>query len=119
MLEDFFRHTCDIYHHSDVEKTAKYGLPVSQDKNRTYPKTPSIPNVPCFFAADGEILAAEGRSTFDGASDISLPGGTVIHQGDKVVDLRFGIEYTAGFPEDIRGRYIWVPLRRPTPQSDL
>lgn len=120
-IENFFRHTCDIYHATYTGKTAKYGLP-SSEKNLSYPNEPSIADAACFFGfsnAYGAITEAEPMNVFSGANELSLPAGTVIHQGDKVVDKRFNLEYTVGFPEDIRGKYVVAPIYRRTAQEAL
>ncbi len=119
-IENFFRHQCDIYHISAATKTAGYGLPNSE-KTLTKPAVPSLANVPCFFGVpetDG-IMEAEPTTVFTGANDLSLPASTVIHQGDVIIDKRFNIGYTAGFPEDMRGKYIYLPITRRTVQEAL
>lgn len=120
-IESFFRHSCDIYHAISTGKTAKYGLP-SSEKELSYPGEPSVLNVPCYFGFSNTaavIMEAEPQNVFSGANELSLPAGTVINQGDKIVDKRFNLEYTAGFPEDVRGRYIVVPIYRRTVQEAI
>lgn len=122
-IEDFFRHRCTIYHKESAPKVAKYGLP-SSEVTHTYPEEPSLMDIPCFFdlgngTINGSILQNEPQSTYNGATEVSLPIGTVIRKGDKVVDMRFNLEYTAGFPEDIRGKYLSVPLFRKASQEAL
>ncbi|TCX51931.1 MULTISPECIES: DUF3599 family protein [unclassified Dehalobacter] len=120
MIENFFRHRCDIYHVTATTKTAGYGLPNSE-KTLTKPALPSLANVKCFFAypdTDG-IMEKEPATVFTGANEISLPAGTVINYGDVIIDKRFNVDYTAGFPEDVRGKYIAVPLTRRTVQEAL
>lgn len=119
-IENFFRHRCDIYHISAVSKTAGYGLP-SSEKTLVRPAEPSLSDAPCFFSypdTDG-ITEKEPTTVFTGANELSLPAGTVIHYGDKIIDRRFNVEYTAGFPEDVRGKYIVMPLTRRTVQEAL
>jgi hypothetical protein len=120
-IEDFFRHKCDIYHASYDEKVPKYGLPASE-KELSYPEIPSIEDVPCFFAfsnTNASMVEAEPMTLFQGPNELSLPAGTEIHPGDKIIDKRFNIDYTAGFPEDIRGKYLVVPIYRRTVQGAL
>lgn len=120
-IENFFRHTCDIYHATNTSKTAKYGLP-SSEKILSYPEEPSIADATCFFGYSNtfaSVTEAEPMNVFAGANELSLPAGTVINQGDKVVDKRFNLEYTTGFPEDVRGKYIVVPIYRRTAQEAL
>ncbi len=118
-IEDFFRHKCDIYHISHAGRAAKYGLP-SSEKDSTYPANPSITDVICFFAdANADEMEVEPTTVYPGARELSLPTGTDIHRGDKIIDKRFNIEYTAGFPEDIRGKYLSVPLNRKTVREAL
>ena len=119
MIEDFFRHSCDIYAHTDTDKSAKYGLPIEAGKNRAYPSTPTASAAPCYFTYDGEIVPGEANNAYSRAKEVSLPAGTVITEGDKVVDTRFNQEYTAGFPEDVRGKYVFVPLRKVGGQGDM
>lgn len=122
-IEDFFRHTCTIYHQKNTSKVAMYGLP-SSEVIYTYPEEPSLIDIPCFFdtgngAVNGSIVQNEPQSTYNGATEVSLPIDTVIKKGDKVIDMRFNLEYTAGFPEDIRGKYLSVPLFRKASQEAL
>lgn len=122
-IEDFFRHTCNIYHRNSSPKDTNYGLPTSE-KVYTYPDGPSIENVPCYFDAgngsfSGSITMNEPKNDYTGYTEVDLPISTVIHQGDKVVDLRVNLEYTAGFPNDIRGKYLAVPLFRKSSQEAL
>ena len=120
-IEDYFRHKCDIYHATSTDKTGKYGLP-SSEKKLSYPDAPSITDVSCFFDfsnTSATITEVEPKAEFLGANELSLPAETIIHQGDKVVDKRFNIDYTAGFPENIRGKYIVVPISRKTVQRAL
>ncbi len=121
-IEDFFRHSCNIFRRVLSESDPGYGLPVS-GKTASYPAEPSLSGVQCFFSTSGngsEVpMEAEGRNTFSGANELALPSGTDISQGDKVVDVRFDLSYTAGFPEDIRGQYISVPLYRRTAEEAL
>lgn len=120
-IEDFFRHKCDIYHAVKSPKTANYGLPNSEQVI-TYPNEPSVTDSNCFFDTvntSANISEVEPMHIYSGANQLSLPVGTSINYNDKVVDIRFGHEYTAGYPENIRGHYIVVPVFRKTRQEAL
>ena len=111
-IEDFFRHRCTICPSEEIMVVPAYGLPIS-DKVLTH-KEPSYIEYPCYFGTGTAPVVVYGEPTFiyDGCSEISLPNDTNIKRGDKIIDIQKGIEYLAGFPEDIRGKYMFVPLER-------
>lgn len=118
-VENFFRHKCDIYHATYIGKKVKYGLP-SSEKELSYSDKPSIANKRCFFSfSNTSTTENEPMTVFQGANKLSLPADTEIYPGDKIIDKRFNIDYTAGLPEDIRGKYIIVPISRRTVQEAL
>lgn len=119
MIEDFFRHKCDIYPGTIGKSPGAYGLP-SVNEIFTYPDVPALLDISCLFSYDETVVIEnEPKNTFQGANEIALPVGTNIKRGDKVVDKRNGLAYTAGYPDDIRGKYIHVPLRRGSRQEAL
>lgn len=118
-IKSFFRHTCNIYSAYNIPITMGYGIPTA-DKKLSYNEKPDIENCPCCFGSlnnSPKITFSEPINTFDGYNEVSLPSKTNIKKGDKVVDVRFNLEYTAGYPEDIRGKYIVVPLYRKAQQE--
>ena len=117
----FFRHTCNVFSSISTPIPPSYGLKIS-DTSISYNDSPEMNNCPCFFGSSNtapKITFSEPINTYDGHDEVSLPVGTNIKKGDKIVDLRNNIEYTAGFPEDIRGKYISVPLYRKAEQERL
>lgn len=121
MVESFFRHRCQIYKAVQKKVSTGYGLP-SSDAIIEYEEMPSYDNVQCFFGNSNnppKIALSEPVNTFDGFNEVSLPAGTEIAKGDKLIDMRFNIAYTAGFPEDVRGKYLSVPIYRTAVQERL
>ncbi|WP_206458701.1 DUF3599 family protein [Anaerovorax sp. IOR16] len=119
-IEHFFRHTCNIFPAKSTPYSPNYGLPTGDVVS--YDKTPTVEDCPCFFGSintSPKIVLSEPINIYDGYDEVSLPANTQIKKGDKVVDLRFNLEYTAGFPEDIRGKYVSVPLHRKASQERL
>ena len=104
---------CDIYHLiEEVEKPhpALNGSPVF-----TYPQRADISGVACHFCVRDKraaILETGPRVEYDADIELELPPDTDIRINDKVVDLRSGIEYTAGMPRDHFGHHVSVRLRR-------
>ncbi len=100
---------------------ASYGIPTG-DKTPTFPDEPTLKSVPCFFGTDQlafKPFLNEPVNTYTGAMEISLPVGTEITKGDKIVDVRFGHEYTASYPENIRGKYLSLTIYRTSEQERL
>lgn len=119
-IEDFFDHTCDLYHLIREDGSPGYGLPNSPEFS--YPMKPDAENISCHFSVRGAsttITQQEPQNTLDATLKLTLPNGTDIRIGDKVVDRTDGIEYTAGKPRNIRGHHITVQLYRTDGQVSL
>ncbi len=118
-INSFLRHKCDIYFGSISPTAESYGLPIA-DNEIIYSDKPDIVDCVCYFSTNEvKILEREPYSTYIGANELCLPSGIQIKKGDKVVDKRYNLEYTLGFPENIRGKYISVPLYRTDNQERL
>ena len=50
-IEDFFDHTCDIYHMNKTGKSPGFGLP--EAPSFSYGDTPDLSGVPCHFRVTG------------------------------------------------------------------
>lgn len=119
MIEDFFRHECEIYHYTDTAQDIGFGLPDLMNKKRTYNEKPDI-SCSCYFEYDNAFVAYnEPRISVETAKEVSLPVGTLVHFGDLIIDKRYNVKYTAGYPENIRNKYIYVPLYKETGQEDI
>lgn len=120
-IEDFFNHTCNIYHVMQKDESPGYGLPASP--TFLYPEKPDnkIP-IPCHFNTKGStenILQKEPQTVYQANIKLNLPFGTDIRVNDKVVHLETGYEYTAGIPKPIQEHHLAVYLRRITKQEAL
>ena len=121
MIENFFRHRCQVFSGTMETVNAGYGLP-SSDVNIEYKDVPTYDGLMCFFGNSNnppKITLSEPVNIFDGFNEVSLPAGTIVSKGDKIVDMRFDISYTAGFPENVRDKYISVPIYRTAAQEKL
>ena len=119
-IEDFFDHTCNIFHLRSEGVSPGYSLPVSSQFK--YDPTPDLAGVACHFHVKGFSPSFKEQSPhtdMDGSEKLSLPVGTDVRINDKIVDLTTGVEYTAGVPRNIRDHHIAVQLHRTTAQRAL
>lgn len=119
-LENFFDHTCDVYHLRSEESSPGFGLPSSPAFS--YPDAPDLTSVPCHFAvksATVTVTQTEPANLLEAKIKLTLPAGTDIRLNDKIVWRETGTEYTAEFPRDIRGHHRFVYLKRTNAQEPL
>lgn len=119
-IEDFFDHTCDIYHMGKSGKTPGFGLP--EAPSFSYGGTPDLSGVPCHFRVTGfhpHFSEEKPYTDMQVTDKLALPTGTDIRINDKVVDLTTGVVYTAGVPRNIRDHHIAVQLHRTGEQRAL
>lgn len=120
MIEDFFDHTCDIYHLTQTEEDAGYGLggkPVFG-----YPDAPDIENIRCHFAVKYQTLVTiqrEPQQDLDARIKLTLPAGTDIRVNDKVVSRVTGYEYRVEIPRNIRDHHVYAYIKRQDGQRAL
>ena len=120
MIEDFFDHSCDIYHIVEAEASPGYGLPMSP--SFSYPSEPDIASVSCHFSIRSRsvnIQQTEPINIMDDKAKLTLPKGTDVRLNDKIVDLGTGYEYIADEPHNIRGHHVFVRISKKDRQRDL
>lgn len=121
MIEDFFEHTCNIFHLKSRNKKIGYGIK-NADTEFYYDDVPDIANQNCHFH-----LKLKNTKFFQSGPDkkliiirkLSLPVGTDVRVNDKIVDCKTGLDYTAQFPDNIRSHHITVLLTRDQEQAIL
>ena len=111
MIEDFFNHTCNIYHLQSKDVSLEYGL---DDKKYLYAKEPDIENVMCHFyiKTPEQLVYNTPQPSINGRMKLALPIGTDIHSNDKVVNNVTGLSYIAEVIHNIREHHIMVYLFR-------
>ena len=119
-IEDFFNHTCDIYHIVSEGTSPGYNLPSSP--SFSYPATPDEASVPCHFGVKSfsySIQQTQPKNEYDVKIKLALPIGTDIRLNDKVVEPTTGYEYTAELPRNVRNHHLFVYLKRTDAQKPL
>lgn len=117
-IEDFFDHECDIYHLTGSAQKRKYGLP--DNTVYSYPKQPDISGQPCHFSVKSgnvSIIQQEPEKEMEAILKLTLPTGTDVRAGDRIVDCGTGYEYEAEVPRNIRDHHIAVKVRRVCPKA--
>ena len=112
MIEDFFDHTCDIYHIQESSASPGFNLPSSP--KFTYPDIPDISDHPCHFGIKSQAVTigqTEPVNLMDAKIKLTLPIGTDVRLNDKIVDCLTNLEYTAELPHNIRGHHIFVYIK--------
>ncbi len=121
MIENWFDHTCSIYHLTSSDNSPGYALPAS--KAYTYPDEPDIPGQTCHFgvanATSVSMVQNEPQASYNVRVKLGLPAGTDIRLNDKIIHLETGLEYTAEQPQNIRGHHIAVYVHRQGQQAVL
>ncbi len=122
MIEDFFDHTCDIYHNVKQTVSRGYGLPDSVGEKLHYPDSPDIEGQACHFGVRTGALAIqlfqqEPQQDIDARLKLTLPIGTDIRANDKVVSRVTGYAYQAEIPRNIRNHHIFVWVKRTYPKA--
>ena len=106
-IEDFFDHTCDIYHVTSSSQASGYGLPAADAYS--YPAAPDVEAVLCHFslrAASNELVQNEPQTDLISRVKVSFPAGTDIRINDKLVWLQNGLEYRMELPMNIRDHHM-------------
>lgn len=119
-LENFFDHTCDIYHLSSEDESPGFGLPSSPAFS--YPDEPDAADVPCHFAVKSSTITvtqSEPANLLEAKIKLTLPRDTDIRLNDKVVWPETGTEYIAEFPRNVRNHHKFVYLKRVDAQKPL
>lgn len=119
-LENLLNHFCDIYHNREDEATPGYGLPSSP--SFSYPKEPDISGQTCHFgvkSANVTITQTTPANLMDAKIKLTLPIGTDVRRGDKIVDCGTKLEYTAEQPVNVRDHHLFVYLKRVEGQKPL
>lgn len=121
-IEDFFDHTCDIFH---IDKTSEegpgYGL--QTQVIRKYKEDPDIEDLSCHFSVDDENIQSsqeKPQMIADIKDTLAVSSGTDIRFNDKIVDKVHGVEYVViKPPRDIRGNHIKAKLMMLEIQKDV
>ena len=120
MIEDFFDHTCDIYHLAETTEDAGYGL--GGKEVFSYPDVPDIQGIACHFNVKNQTLVTiqrEPQQDLDARIKLALPAGTDVRVNDKIISGVTGYEYRAEIPRNIRGHHMSVYLKRQDGQRAL
>ena len=118
MIEDLFDHKCNVFHANTTVESRGYGLPGT--KKVTYPDTPDISELSCHFGVKTgtiTVIQQEPQKDLDARLKLSLPAGTDVRIGDKIVDCDTGFEYMAEIPRNIRNHHIIVWINRTYPKA--
>ena len=114
-LEDFFDHTCTLFHAEKGSNNLGYGI---SDKNHfSYLDVADEKdsNVPCHFSVKSgtyQVAQGEPQNAYAARLKLSLPIGTDIRVNDKVVSGVTGYAYVAEIPRNVRNHHIIVYVNR-------
>ena len=110
-IEDFFDHTCNIYHLQNEDIEIGYGI---KDKKYFYNYTADIENVQCHFyiKTPEQFIHNDPQPSVTGRIKLALPIGTDIRTNDKVINNVTGLGYIAEVVHNIREHHIMVYLFR-------
>lgn len=120
MLNDFFDHTCAIYHLQSAPASPGYGLPASPAF--AYPATPDESGVPCHFgvkSAAVTVTQTAPANMLDAKLKLTLPEKTDIRLNDKIIWLDAGLAFVAELPRSVRGHHKFVYVKRIDAQRPL
>jgi len=120
MLNDFFDHTCDIYHQRKSTATPGYGLPSSP--SFSYLNEADEKNIACHFGVKEStvtVTQTEPANMLDTKIKLTLPVGTDIRLNDRIVWKETGIVFTAELPRNIRQHHKFVYVKRVETQRPL
>jgi Domain of unknown function (DUF3599). len=114
-LEDFFDHTCTLYHAKKGSSSLGYGI--TDDNHFSYPDMPAEKDqgIPCHFSVKSgtyQVAQEEPQNKYAARLKLSLPIGTDIRENDKVVSGVTGYAYVAEIPRNVRGHHIIVYVHR-------
>jgi hypothetical protein len=120
MIEDFFDHTCDIYHPVVKIRPRGYGLPDAEDGTLTYSEEADISDQPCHFSVKQGSLTTwqlEPQKELEGRIKLTLPVDADVRLNDKIVSKESGYSYEAEAPRNIRGHHKTVWIKRVYPRG--
>ena len=120
MIEDFFDHTCDIFHAVKVTEARGYGLPAKEDEGLHYPSKPDIEGQACHFSVKTgtlQTIQQEPQQDLDAKLKLTLPAGTDVRVNDQIVSGVTGYKYLAEIPRNIRGHHVAVRIKRIYPEA--
>lgn len=106
MFDEFFNHTCDIYHKYDETVDAEYGI--STGDTRSDKSEPDEADIKCHFYVSTSltVVQKEPYADIEGMTKLALPYGTDIRINDTVVDKDTGTQYRAtGVPRVVHGNH--------------
>ena len=114
MFDDFFNHSCNIYHLVDEAVNVGYGIQAADTRTED---VQAEENVPChFYVRQNDqlrVVQNEPYSSIDGDIKLALPYGTDIRVNDTVEDCDTLLRYRAGVPRVVHGNHhIIVTVRR-------
>lgn len=119
-LENLLNHLCDIYHIQEGNSSPGFGLPSSP--SFSYLPEPDIHEQKCHFGVRSQsvtITQTAPANLMDAKIKLTLPAGTDVRRGDKIVDCTTGLEYTAEQPIDVRGHHTFVYIKKTEGQKAL
>lgn len=112
MFEDFFNHSCNIYHLEEGKVNVGYGITATNV--RIPHKEADEKDIRCHFHiktnGNVRIVQKEPYAKADGEVKLSLPAGTDIRKNDVVEDYSNGIKYRAGIPREVHGGHHIVVM---------
>jgi hypothetical protein len=117
--EDFFNHSCDIYHAE--ESAEELGFGITNEHKFSYPDTADIDSVRCHFhirSGNAQVKQDEALNEYSARMKLSLPIDTDIRVNDKVVDTETGYSYIAEIPRRIQNHHIIVYIYRDGPVKE-
>ena len=114
-LEDFFDHTCTLFHAEKNDRSLGYGI--SDENYFLYPDAAEEKDtdIPCHFSVKAgtyQTAQEEPQNAYSARLKLALPIGTDIRVNDKVISGVTGYEYTAEIPRKIRNHHIIVYVNR-------
>ena len=120
MLENFFNHTCDVYHIQETFESPGYGLEGSP--LFSYADEPDIEGLACHFCVKSgshTVVQLTPQAEYQAKIKLVVPLDTDIRMNDKIVDKQAGYEYTADIPVQIQNHHLFVMLSRKSAQEAL
>lgn len=113
MFEEFFNHTCDIYHMADDTVDAGYGIRTGDTRSSL--DDPDEKDVPCHFYVNTSLMVTqhEPYADIEGSTKLALPFYTDIRTNDMVIDKCDGTKYSVkGLPRVVHGNHHIIVMLR-------
>ncbi len=120
MIEDFFDHSCNIYHLIRTSTELGYGLPTTD--GFSYPTQPDIEEQACHFGVKSKgvvLVQTDPVRNLEGKTKLTLPAGTDVRINDLIEDIESGLRYIAEKPNNIRGHHVSVLVQRMDDQKGI